>query len=74
MDEPPHENGAAGVSTTAASTRAGVPQAVFPHILDPFMAAVALLKRAAGAAQPSGARVISSVNSRDITRSRSSTS
>lgn len=118
-----------GAGTTAASTRAGVPQVVVPHLLDQFMmahyvrtagigtslsrgklgverlasalarilqdatlraraahvgeqvrardplaAAVALLEQAAGAAQPSGVNVTSSVNSRDITRSRSSTS
>jgi vancomycin aglycone glucosyltransferase len=118
-----------GAGTTAASTRAGVPQVVVPHMLDQFMnarfvrtagiglflsrkalgvkrlasalvrlredsalraraaqvgervrardslsAAVALLEQSAGAAQPSGVTVTSSVNSRDITRSRSSTS
>lgn len=118
-----------GAGTTAASTRAGVPQVVVPHMVDQFMmghyvrtagiglalsrehlgverlasalvrlredsalreraarvgervrerdslaAAVALLERAAGVAQPSGIAVTSSVNSRDITRSRSSTS
>ena len=118
-----------GAGTTAASTRAGVPQVVVPHMVDQFMnahyvctaglglslsrkdlgverlasalvrlredsalraraaqvgerirardslsAAVALLEQSAGAAQPSGVTVTSSVNSRDITRSRSSTS
>lgn len=118
-----------GAGTTAAATRAGVPQVVVPHLVDQFMnahyvrtaglglslsrkdlgverlasalvrlredsalraraaqvgervrardslsAAVALLEQSVGAAQPSGVTVTSSVNSRDITRSRSSTS
>ncbi|HZH16262.1 MAG TPA: hypothetical protein VE057_18070, partial [Archangium sp.] len=41
---------------------------------DSLSAAVALLEQSVGAAQPSGVTVTSSVNSRDITRSRSSTS
>ncbi|MCY1083698.1 glycosyltransferase [Archangium lansingense] len=118
-----------GAGTTSASTRAGVPQVVVPHMVDQFMnahyvctagigtsltrgqlgverlvralihiredsamreraarvgervrerdslaAAVELLERAAGGAHSSGVTVTSSVNSRDITLSRSSTS